>query len=112
MYGLAVTGASGRALGSSHPKDAAAGTANANAVSVGFSAVNRAAALATAVNALTSAGNWAGSTPEVWAMSRPIVAGSSGRTPVRSSTGVTTFAVVDVAAASAATKIVSMVAAS
>ena len=60
--------------------------------------------LATGVNALISAGNWVGSTPEVWASSRLMVAGSSGRSRSVSRTGVTTFAVVDVAVASAATK--------
>ena len=96
--GLFVTGETGRALGSSQLNVAELFTTKANAVSVGLSALKSAAAFATDVKAAMRVGHLVGSTPEVCATRRVMVAAGSGRTAVLRSTGVTTFAVAPVAA--------------
>ena len=111
-YELSGVAVSGSVLKSSQPKLPAFATANAHSASVGRSAVYTAAAFATRVKAAISAGKAVGSTPRVWPSRAEITSPASGSTPVAVSTGVTTLALAPVAAVSAATTIVWIVAGS
>src|ERR1035441_1484619 len=102
----------GKALGSSQLKVLAFCTRKVNSDSVGLRALNSAAAFATVVKAFTSEGNCVGSTADPCASRRVTVLEGRGKRMFLSNTAVTTLAVVPVAAASAFTKMVWIVAAS